>query len=47
MQDVAGRKEEQGYDFPKDVGTEKPKPTKPGFYVVDDKPKSKPTVKEN
>ena len=44
MQDVAGRKG-AGYDFPKDAGTEKPKPTKPGSYVVDDKPKSKPTVK--
>lgn len=46
MQDVAGRKG-AGYDFPKDAGTEKPKPTKPGSYVVDDKPKSKPRVKGN
>ena len=44
MQDVAGRKG-AGYDFPKDAGTEKPKPTKPGSYVVDDKPKSKPKSK--
>lgn len=36
MQDVAGRKG-AGYDFPKNVGTEKPKPTKPGSYVVDTK----------
>ena len=46
LQDVAGRKG-GGYDFPKDAGTEKPKPTKPGSYVVDDKPKSKPRVKGN
>lgn len=44
MQDVAGRKG-AGYDFPKDAGTEKPKRTKPGSYVVDDKPKSKPKSK--
>ena len=36
MQDVAGRKG-AGYDFPKDAGTEKPKPTKPGSYVVQNK----------
>jgi len=36
MQDVAGRKA-GGYDFPQNVGTEKPKPTKPGSYVVDTK----------
>ena len=36
MQDVAGRKG-AGYDYPKNVGTEKPKPTKPGSYVVDTK----------
>lgn len=36
MQDVAGRKG-AGYDFPKNVGTEKPKPTKSGSYVVDTK----------
>ena len=36
LQDMAGRKA-GGYDFPKNVGTEKPKPTKPGSYVVDTK----------
>lgn len=36
LQDIAGRKA-GGYDFPKNVGTEKPKPTKPGSYVVDTK----------
>lgn len=36
MQDVAGRKG-AGYDFPKDAGTEKPKRTKPGSYVVQNK----------
>ena len=46
LQDTAARKK-AGYDFPKDAGTEKPKPTKPGSYVVDDKPKSKPRVKGN
>ena len=40
MQDVAGRKG-AGYDFPKDAGTEKPRRTKPGSYVVDDKPKTR------
>ena len=38
MQDVAGRKG-AGYDFPKDAGTEKPKRTKPGSYVVQNKGK--------
>ena len=41
LQDTAARKK-AGYDFPKDAGTEKPRRTKPGSYVVDDKPKSKP-----
>ena len=36
LQDIAGRKG-GGYDFPRNVGTEKPKPTKPGSYVVDTK----------
>jgi len=37
MQDVAGRKG-AGYDFPQDAGTEKPRPTKPGSFVVDTTP---------
>lgn len=40
LQDTAARKK-AGYDFPKDAGTEKPRRTKPGSYVVDDKPKPK------
>lgn len=43
LQDTSARKD-AGYDFPKDAGTEKRKPTKPGSYVVDTEPKKgKPT----
>ena len=38
LQDTAARKK-AGYDFPQNVGTEKPRPTKPGSYVVSGKPR--------